>query len=72
MSEAIRQTVGRYYEGRLNQFGPTPRGVDWNSAESQALRFDKLLDLLAGSRRRMRSPSRSLTSAVGMALSLIT
>jgi len=51
VSEAIRQTVGRYYEGRLSQFGPTPRGVDWNSAESQALRFDKLLELLAGSRR---------------------
>ncbi len=50
MSEAIRQTVGRYYEDRLSQFGPTPRGVDWNSGESQALRFDKLLELLAGSR----------------------
>ena len=49
MSEEIRQIVGRYYEDRLSQFGPTPRGVDWNSAESQALRFDKLLDLLAGS-----------------------
>ncbi len=46
MSETIRQAVGRYYEGRLGQFGPTPRGVDWNSAESQALRFDKLLDLI--------------------------
>ena len=49
MSETIRQAIGRYYEDRLSQFGPTPRGVDWNSAESQALRFDKLLDLLAGS-----------------------
>ncbi len=49
MSETIRQAVGRYYEGRLSQFGPTPRGVDWNSAESQALRFDKLLDLIVTS-----------------------
>ena len=52
MSETIRQAIGRYYEDRLSQFGPTPRGVDWNSAESQALRFDKLLDLLAGSRHQ--------------------
>ena len=49
MSEAIRQAIGRYYEDRLSQFGPTPRGVDWNSAESQALRFDKLLELLVAS-----------------------
>ena len=39
-------TVGRYYADRLKQFGATPRGVDWNSAESQALRFDRLLELL--------------------------
>ena len=50
MSETIRQAVGRYYEERLSHFGPTPRGVDWNSSESQALRFDKLLDLLVASR----------------------
>ena len=50
MSETIRQAIGRYYEDRLSQFGPTPRGVDWNSAESQALRFDKLLELLVASR----------------------
>ncbi len=50
VSEAIRHAVGRYYENRLSQFGPTPRGVDWNSAESQALRFDKLLELLVENR----------------------
>jgi len=52
VSETIRQAIGRYYEDRLSQFGPTPRGVDWNSAESQALRFDKLLDLLVSSPRQ--------------------
>ena len=52
MSETIRQAIGRYYEDRLSQFGPTPRGVDWNSAESQALRFDKLLELLVASRQQ--------------------
>ena len=52
MSETIRQAIGRYYEDRLSHFGPTPRGVDWNSAESQALRFDKLLELLVASRQQ--------------------
>jgi SAM-dependent methyltransferase len=46
-SQAILQTVGRYYADRLQQFGATARGVDWNSAESQALRFDRLLQLVA-------------------------
>jgi SAM-dependent methyltransferase len=40
--------VERYYAERLRQFGPTPRGADWNSAESQALRFDRLLVALEG------------------------
>src|SRR5262249_21700380 len=39
----IVETVARYYNGRLREFGPTPRGVDWNSAESQVLRFSRLL-----------------------------
>ena len=36
------------------QFGATPQGVDWNSADSQALRFGRLLELLEddGARRR--------------------
>jgi SAM-dependent methyltransferase len=42
----IIATVGRYYTDRLRQFGATPRGVDWNSADSQALRFSRLLELL--------------------------
>lgn len=35
--------VGAYYTTCLAQFGATPRGVDWNSAESQCLRFEQLL-----------------------------
>jgi SAM-dependent methyltransferase len=37
--------VERYYSGKLELHGPTPAGVDWNSAGSQALRFDQLLKL---------------------------
>lgn len=34
--------VAAYYAGKLAEHGPTPRGVDWNGAESQALRFEQL------------------------------
>jgi SAM-dependent methyltransferase len=44
--EAIRARVGAYYSGKLAAHGATPRGVDWNSAESQALRFDQILRLV--------------------------
>lgn len=35
--------VGRYYSDKVRTFGPTARGVDWNSPESQELRFEQLL-----------------------------
>lgn len=38
--------VARYYSDRLARFGPTPAGVDWNSAESQRLRFEQLARVL--------------------------
>ncbi len=34
--------VARYYAARLALHGATPRGVDWNGAESQQLRFLQL------------------------------
>ena len=37
-----------YYTGKLQQHGPTHRGVDWNSVESQQLRFQQLLRLCEG------------------------
>lgn len=39
----ILERVGAYYTGALARHGPTARGVDWNSPESQGLRFDQLL-----------------------------
>jgi SAM-dependent methyltransferase len=44
--QAILQTVARYYADKLIAFGATPRGVDWNSADSQVLRFTRLLQVL--------------------------
>jgi SAM-dependent methyltransferase len=41
----ILEDVSRYYAGKLQTHGATPRGVDWNSADSQHLRFAQLLKL---------------------------
>lgn len=41
--EGILQQVASYYSERVKAHGPTPQGVDWNSAASQELRFEKLL-----------------------------
>jgi SAM-dependent methyltransferase len=44
--ERILRSVADYYSEKLARFGATPRGVDWNSAESQELRFTQLSLLL--------------------------
>ena len=38
----ILAEIGRYYSEKLAVHGATPQGVDWNSPESQRLRFDQL------------------------------
>jgi len=40
--------VRNYYDGKLEAHGPTARGVDWNSDESQRLRFSQLLKICDG------------------------
>ena len=44
----LRATVARYYTSKLNTHGACARGVDWNSDESQRLRFAQLLKLCEG------------------------
>ena len=39
----IWEKVRQYYDQKLETYGATPRGVDWNSPESQELRFEQLL-----------------------------
>jgi SAM-dependent methyltransferase len=34
--------VADYYAAKLAEYGETPQGVDWNSEESQVLRFEQL------------------------------
>ncbi len=46
MSGKIKKSVSNYYTNKLKRFGTTPQGVDWNSEESQALRFSQLTKVL--------------------------
>ena len=46
----ILERVSAYYTERLAVHGPTARGVDWNSRESQELRFVQLLKLCPSAR----------------------
>lgn len=41
--DGILGGVRSYYTAKVEQHGATPAGVDWNSLESQLLRFDQLL-----------------------------
>lgn len=38
--------VADYYSAKLAEHGETPRGVDWNGAESQRLRFEQLKKII--------------------------
>ena len=42
----ILTEVADYYSKRLAQYGVTPQGVDWNSQESQFLRFEQLCAII--------------------------
>ncbi|MDJ0702258.1 MAG: class I SAM-dependent methyltransferase [Leptolyngbyaceae cyanobacterium MO_188.B28] len=42
---SIQQKVCDYYTDKVLTFGETPKGVDWNSRQSQELRFDQLLKI---------------------------
>lgn len=43
--EGILQQVGDYYTQKIHTHGPVHQGVDWNSTESQILRFRQLMKL---------------------------
>src|ERR1051326_4252833 len=42
----ILARVDNYYTDKVKAHGPIHSGVDWNSAESQHLRFEQLLKLV--------------------------
>ena len=39
----ILDNVRHYYNEKFETYGATPKGVDWNSLESQEIRFEQLL-----------------------------
>jgi len=47
--EAILHRVGEYYSAKIHEYGAIPRGVDWNSAESQMMRFEQLAKVFGNS-----------------------
>lgn len=44
--DELLAAVSGYYGAKVEAHGATPQGVDWNGAESQGLRFDRLLDVI--------------------------
>lgn len=42
----IQDQINQYYTAKIKEFGTTPKGVDWNSIESQELRFEVLSTLI--------------------------
>ena len=43
--DQIHHQVSSYYQEKLEQHGNTHLGVDWNSTESQYLRFEQLMTI---------------------------
>jgi SAM-dependent methyltransferase len=41
----ILEAVEQYYAGKIRAYGASSKGVDWNSRESQELRFKQLLSI---------------------------
>jgi SAM-dependent methyltransferase len=47
VTDALAAQAARYYAAKLQEYGPTPRGVDWNDERTQRIRFDHLLEVLS-------------------------
>lgn len=45
----LLKEVASYYSEKLIQYGEVPQGVDWNSKESQTLRFEQLSKIVDSS-----------------------
>lgn len=51
-SSSLLGDVATYYGQKLKKHGDTPRGVDWNSKESQVLRFQQLSKIISQQKKR--------------------
>lgn len=45
-----QKKLGEYFSEKLDEFGATPKGVDYNGPESQELRFEQLVKVIDPSR----------------------
>jgi len=45
----IFENTKKYFEEKLNRFGAHAKGVDFNSAEAQEIRFEQIMKLVRGS-----------------------
>lgn len=46
MTKNILDDIGLYYNSKIQKFGASPEGVDWNSGQSQILRFSILANII--------------------------
>lgn len=47
-NKEILSNVASYYTEKLKKFGESPKGVDWNSLDSQLLRFEQISKVING------------------------
>lgn len=50
-SADIERRVADYYTAKLREHGPTHQGVDWNSSESQLVRFEQFMRIVPSGER---------------------
>lgn len=48
--DETQKKLGTYFSEKLEEFGATPKGVDYNGPESQEIRFEQLVKVIAPSR----------------------
>ena len=47
MSKKILDSVNKYYTEKIQEYGRTSQGVDWNGDESHHIRFDQLIKVFS-------------------------
>lgn len=43
----IKNTIEKYFDDKISQFGSCPEGVGWNSDKAQIVRFDQISKIIA-------------------------
>ena len=49
--EEIQKRLNQYFADKLDTYGPTPKGVDYNGPDAQALRFEQLVKVIDPSQK---------------------